>query len=135
MRGDAVGTGGFADQRGFDWIGFAALASAVARLTESRDVIDVDPEFEHQGRPAAGAPGLESLSLRFIGTRSCASSKCASNTNSRAVVPRCDCRMNLMRRSFSSVPAVMVFPILNCSSFRSFALGELLSGPSWFWIK
>ena len=40
MRGDSIRSGGFGDQRGFDWIGFDRAAS----LTDRSDVVDVDVE-------------------------------------------------------------------------------------------
>ena len=51
VRGDAVGAGGFANQRRLDRVRFAAIAPAIARLAQGRDVIDIDAEFEHGNGP------------------------------------------------------------------------------------
>jgi len=47
MRGDAVSASRFANERGFDGIGFAAFHAAIAGFAESGDVIDVNAELEH----------------------------------------------------------------------------------------
>jgi hypothetical protein len=45
MRGNAVCAGGFANQCSFNRIGFAAIATGITGLPQSRNVIDVDPEL------------------------------------------------------------------------------------------
>ena len=64
MRGNAVCAGGFANPRGRDGVRLAESASAIARLAERRDVINVDAEFEHKISATETAAGRREFARR-----------------------------------------------------------------------